>query len=546
MKSRLSVLILSAFLTALLGLRFSNGKISELSPRKQNVSLRRIGCAPDWNSLKTLLEESDIPLIAGSGNHKWTISTGSDSAQLYFDQGMNMYYCFHVLEAMASFKKAARFDSTCAMLFWAQALAYGPNINDGYTASEEALASEAKAIRFAATASEKEQLLIAAMNVRYSKDSAIGRKILDSQYTARMKEVFSKYADNSDVSALYVDAMMLEHPWNLWTSEGKAQPWTPEIRETLETILLLDSTHPGANHYYIHVMEPSPYADKALPSANRLATLTPALSHTVHMPSHIYLRTGQYATGITLNKNAINSYNKMISVYPAAASNIFLYLIHNVHMETNLAMMSGDLVQSVEAANATAGTVTPELLGMKGPFGNYFQYVRMTPILVNVRFERWMELIDAQSPADSLAYAVIIDRFGKGMAYSALGDADSARLNLEQIRLLMRDSSLYTPFTPFSPSIDGAVIAEQLLAGTIAQREKKYGEAIAAFTKAVDTDRKMVYHEPRDWMLNPRPYLGNALLLAGQPDEAERVFMDDFAVNNNNFWSAEGLKKIRR
>ena len=206
-----------------------------------------------------------------------------------------MYYSFHIIEAMASFKKAAKFDENSAMLHWAQALAYGPNINDfGYTASPEALSASGKAIEFSGRCTEKEMALIEAQRVRYSYDSSQTRAMLNQLYVDKMKEAYEKFPNDADVATLYADAMMLQHPWDLWKIDGTPKPWTPLIREVLEKVLAKNPNHPGANHYYIHVMEPSPYAAKALPSAERLGKTNPGLSHVVHMPSHIYLRTGLY------------------------------------------------------------------------------------------------------------------------------------------------------------------------------------------------------------------------------------------------------------
>lgn len=507
--------------------------------KKKNV----IGCGPDWEMLKTVLNEMDIPLIAGAGDHKWTITTKDDSAQAYFNQGMNMYYSFHIIEAMASFKKAVRFDSSCAMLYWAQALAYGPNINDmGYVASPAALQATQMSSSLRSFAGNVEKELINAMTLRYTADSADAtRAILNRKYTDAMKQVFLKFPAHADVQALYADAMMLEHPWDLWFVNGKPKPWTPAIQEVLEKLLATTPGHPGANHYYIHVMEPSPYAAKALPSANRLGKLTPALSHTVHMPSHIYLRTGQYRQGVAVNTDAVNSYKKMLPVYSAVAGNDFLYVIHNLHMKANNALMAGQRSNAMQAATETVTSIPVDYLAFPAPLGSVVQYIYMTPTLVNIRFGKWDELLNAKQPEQKLVYANILFHFGRGIALAHRSQLNNAKHELQQMQQLMKDSSLLIPFTPFSPAIDGAVVAENLLAGSIALAEKKYPHAIAAFSKAVTTEEQMVYNEPRDWLLNPKHYLGNAYLLSRKAPDAEKVFEKDLLNNNENGWALFGL-----
>ncbi len=545
MRSPLLILALAAMILAV---AFRYKETRKASPRfdieaykKKNI----ISCSPDWNQLQSWIEEVNIPPIPGAGKYKWKISTSSDSAQFYFNQGINCYYGFHIIEAMASFKKAARFDPQCAMLYWAQALCYGPNINDfGYRASPEALAATQKAGELAVKSTGFEKDLIAAMQVRYTADSADAtRASLNQAYTGKMKMLAEKYTAMADAQALYADAMMLQHPWDLWNINGMPKEWTPAIEQQLEKTLAKFPEHPGANHYYIHVMEPSPFAAKALPSAKRLGVTNPGLSHLVHMPSHIFLRAGWYQQGVDVNTKAVNSYQNAIPLYAPVTGADFLYIIHNVHMKTNNAMLLGNYSAAEKAAKETVQSIQKDYLSIPAPMGSYIQYINMTPVLVYVRFGKWNELLKMQQPAAEQVYANLLFHFGRGMALASTQQTDAAKKELASLQLLMKDSSLSIPFTPFSPAIDGAVVSENLLSGTIALKEKNMTAAIAAFKKAVATEQNMVYNEPRDWMLNPKHYLGNAYLLNNDGAEAEKVFNKDLENNAENGWALFGLYK---
>jgi hypothetical protein len=177
-----------------------------------------------------------------------------------------------------------------------------------------------------------------------------------------MKEVYGRYPTDADVAVLYADAMMLQHPWDLWNIDGTPRRWTPLIRKVLEKTLARFPEHPGVNHYYIHVMEPSPFAAKALPSAARLGTSNPGLSHMVHMPSHIYLRTGRYQEAVKVNINAVNSYKRSIPLFAPVTGADFLYTIHNLHMKTNNAMLAGQYKTSIDAANETRASIPTDYL----------------------------------------------------------------------------------------------------------------------------------------------------------------------------------------
>ena len=108
---------------------------------------------------------------------------------------------------------------------------------------------------------------------------------------------------------------------------------------------------------------------------------------------------------------------------------------------------------------------------------------------------------------------------------------------------LMQDFSLTISDEPFSPPLEGAKCAERLLAGYIEIQQGHTGDAIAALERAVTIESNMVYNEPRDWFLSPRPYLGKAYLAAGKWVMAQTVFENDLQVNKNNIWSLYGLEQ---
>ena len=542
------VFVAAAFIAAfsLFAFRFDS-KQNQISASKNTIDFKNkntIRCGPDWNELKDWLEEMSIPPIPGAGIYKWKISTKSDSAQFYFNQGINMYYSFHIIEAMASFKKATKFDKNNAMLYWAQALAYGPNINDySYQASYDAFLAAGRAIESCSKCTEKEELLIRAQRSRYSGDSLEDRKALNQEYVNAMKEVYEKFPNDADVATLYADAMMLQHPWDLWNTDGTPKPWTPLIREILEKVIAKSPNHPGANHYYIHVMEPSPYASKALPSAERLGKTNPGLSHVVHMPSHIYLRTGYYNKGVEVNVNAVNSYKKSIPLYAPVTGNDFLYIIHNLHMKANNAMLAGNYKIAKAASLETRESIPVDYLSLPAPIGNLAQYIYMTPVLNQIRFGKWDDILKEPVPGKSHPYANVLYHFARGIAYSRKNDRDAASKELDAMREFMKDSSLTIPMSPFSAPSVGADVAHYLLLGVIHEDKKMYDGAIKYYKMADSTEATMVYNEPRDWLLNPKHYLGNAYLLNGDGVNAEMAFKKDLLNNNENGWALYGLYK---
>jgi len=532
------IFLLATFFAAfLIAFGFKHSPSLDISSQRKTV----VSCSPDRTFINELIADADIPPMPGAGNYRWQISTSNDSAQFYFNQGINMYYGFHIIEALASFKKAATFDPQNPMIWWAQALTYGPNINDvGYNASPLAYEASQKAIKLSGAASQVEKMLINAMALRYSNDTT-SREKLNQRYVDAMRKMYEKFSSHPDVAALYADALMLQHPWDLWNTDGTPKSWTPAIRTVLEKMLAKHPKHPGANHYYIHVMEASPYAALALPSADRLGTLTPGLSHMVHMPSHIYLRTGQYNKGTTINEAAVAMFKKYASLFPAVNENAFLYQWHNLHMQANSGLLAGRYQYSLEAANELQSVIDTSLLSMAAPMGSYVQYIYMTPALINIHFGKWDKVLQMPAPAEHHIYASILYHFARGMAYSALSRLEDAIKEKSALQNLMADNSLAIPMSPFSPAIEGANCANYLLTALIEMKKGSQQVAEENFKKAVLTESNMVYNEPRDWLLNPRQYLGNFYLKTGQWEQAEKVLSEDMKRNNENVWALFGL-----
>ena len=504
-----------------------------------------ISCTPDWATyhLTKLQIQQMIPL-PGTGSHTWKISTKKDSAQFYFNQGINLYYGFHIIEALPSFKKAQTFDPGCAMLYWAEALAYGPNINDlGYAASPDALVATKKAKELDNSSSSlKEKALIQAMQVRYSDDSTQKREYLNQLYADKMKELYTRFSADAEIGALYADALMNQHPWDLWQHNGQPKPWTPQIEKVLENVLRYSPNHPGANHYYIHTMEASPYAAKANASADRLGKLAPGIAHIVHMPSHIYIRTGQYEKGVKVNQSAVEKYKTYLQIFPDVVNNAPLYEIHNRHMQAACSMNINNYPLAIKDAVECRNSFDTSFLSMDAPMGAYVQYVYMTPELTMVTFEKWEDILKQQDVATRFHYAAVIQYFVKGMAYANTNEIKKARGSLTKLESFLNEKDLAIVFLPFNAPLSSANIAKYILMGTIAQKENNSEKAISYFKLAVTTEDSLVYNEPRDWLVPARHYLGNALLNVKKYKEAEAVFREDLTVQPGNFISTKGLQ----
>ena len=282
-------------------------------------------------------------LASGLGDVNHPVSTTNPEAQKFFNQGLAYMYAFNHEEAVRSFKRAGELDPQLAMANWGIALALGSNYNLQADSPQlkEAYANLQKALTLSPKSSEHERAYIEALVKRYSNDEQADRQKLALDYKNAMGEVVNRYPDDLDAATLYAESMMNLRPWKLWSLDGKPAEGTEEIVAVLEGVLRRNPNHTGANHYYIHAVEASKNPERALPSAARLGKLAPKAGHLVHMPSHIYIRTGDYNEAAQVNADAIVADREYIA--SAGAQNLYsmMYYNHNIHFLAAANAMKG-------------------------------------------------------------------------------------------------------------------------------------------------------------------------------------------------------------
>jgi tetratricopeptide (TPR) repeat protein len=499
-------------------------------------------CGPDLALIDLTDTLNEIPLLQGWGNYSMTVTVTNDSARIYFEQGINMYYAFHIIEALASFDKAVKFDDKFAMGYWGKALSYGPNINDfGYSASPDALAATQKAKELSVNCTAVEKALIDAMQVRYSPDTAQTREYLNELYADAMMKVYQQFLNNADAAALYADALMVQHPWDLYDKSGKSKKWTPQIVEILEVLLKLYPDHPGACHYYIHAIEGSNRPERGLEVAARLPKLMPGVAHLVHMPSHIYIRSGYYKEGAELNEKAVKSYYSYLDNYSPVINNSLLYLVHNLHMQATCANMDGRFADALKISNDCRKSFDSSVMDAGGYMGVFAQYVYMTPYFTLIRFGKWDDVLNTAPVPETRVYSNLIWHYGRGLAYAREHNFEKANAELEQLRADMQNPQLLEHPAAFNPGIAGAGVAETILEGVIAEEHGELEQSITLLKEAVEKEDNMLYNEPKDWVHPARQYLGNVLIKANRYAAAEKVFREDLDINPNNGWSLTGI-----
>ena len=481
------------------------------------------------------------PKLKGLGKHNFKVTTSNPESQYFFNQGFRLTLGFNHSEALRAFKEAVRLDPNNAMAYWGWALVLGPNLNlpmqagvvkQTYDAMQKALALKSKV-------SAREQAYIDALATRYTKDASLDRAPLDKAYVNAMADLVKNYPDDLDAATLYAAAIMNTNPWDYWYKDGSPKPLTDIVLKTLQSVISRDENHAGAHHYLIHTVEAF-RPELGIASADKLGTLMPGAGHLVHMPSHIYMRVGRYGDSYDANARAIKADGDYITqcrvqgLYPLA------YYPHNIHFLTWSAMFQGRSKSALAAARSVEAKISAD--DKENTWGLYESF-RSQPMFVMVRFGQWQAMLAEPQPNTEASFMNGIWHYGRGLAFTHQGQFSQAQQELAQLKLLITKVATDKTYIGFGAAKTLLTIAEKLLAGEMAGKQKDFDSAITLLEKAVRLEDSLLYNEPPDWYFPVRHVLGALLLEAGFPGEAEMVYWEDLRRNPENGYSLFGLKQ---
>ena len=483
------------------------------------------------------VSEKPATLMPGLGSHHHPVSTRNPQAQKFFDQGLTLVFAFNHEEAVRSFKRAAELDPNMAMAYWGVALALGPNINMDVDPDREKAAYQAvqKALSLSSKASEEERAYILALIRRYSIAPNADLKRLAVDYKNGMGDLVRQLPDDLDAATLYAESAMDLKPWQLWTSDGKPAEGTEEIITVLESVLRRDPNHIGAIHYYIHAVEASPHPERALVYAPKLSSAVPVAGHLVHMPAHIYMRTGDYIAAARSNQDAAAADEAFFKSTGRAGMYPVMYYNHNLHFLAIAAGMAGQYATAIAAARKLERNVAPHLAEM--PMLEGFV---ITPTLMMVRFRKWDDVLKLPQPDPSSHGMNAVWHFARAMAYASRTRFTQAEA---ERKLFLDDLKSIPPDTQYGLNSAGAImnVAEKLLDARIAAGKHDYKTAIGLLRSGIEMEDALAYDEPPGWFMPLRETLGGVLIQSGDYQEAEKIFRADLEKNLRNGRSLFGL-----
>ncbi len=486
------------------------------------------------------LQSHPVVLVSGLSDLHHPVSTKNTQAQQFFDQGLRFIYAFNHDEAARSFRRAAELDPKLAMAYWGIAEAVGPNYNDPADPGRYRQAHEAvqKAVDLSEQASPSDRAYVQALATRFPADPRSDLKKAAEDYRDAMRQVVSEFPDDLDAATLFAEAGMNLHPWGLWHIDGTPEAGTDEIVSSLESVMKRDPNHLGAIHYYVHAVEASPTPERALAGANKLAALAPGAGHIVHMPAHIYIRTGDYEAAVKTNEQAADVDRAYIKSSGVQGIYPMMYYSHNLHFIAMCAAMNGNYAESRKNADLLVENVGRHVKNMP-PLEGFMTI----PMAVEIRFHHWNEILKMLPPDSSMKTATVFWHFGRGLALAGTGKVTEAE---NEYKIVSDAEAATPPDVIFTMPINNKAkdimkIAEDVLGARIAVAKKDNGSAIAMLRDAVALQDTLKYGEPPDWFFPVRESLGAIMLMNGDATGAEKVFRDDLDRNLRNPRSLWGL-----
>ena len=496
---------------------------------------------------QTLPAEADAPppLVAGLGNAHHAVSTADPQVQAYFDQGVRYLHAFNHAEAVRAFRYAQRLDPNCAMCFWGEAFALGPNINAPMPESdnEPAYAAARRAHELRANATPLEQAFIDAMQARYTRTAPENRAELDVAFADAMAAAAARFPEDDLMQIIAAEAAMDTQPWDYWQPGGlEPKGRITDAIARIETVLARSPDNSGAIHLYIHLAEASTNPWRAEEAAQRLARTAPQAGHLVHMPAHIYYRVGRFRESIRANIEAVEADERYFASAEASALYRYGYYPHNVHFVLTSAAMGGDGRIALEYADKLDEAVPMEMAQAVV----LAQPVKAASWFARAQFAAPESVLAAPEPPAGVSYVTGAWRYARGEALIRLGRIAEARIEAEALQSLIQTGDFAALNEGAVPAQDVLGIYRRVLLGKALMAEGAYDAAINELRQAVEAQARVPYMEPPYIYYPIRRTLGAAYLMNNQPAVAEMEFLYTLIESPNDAYAYWGLSEARR
>lgn len=457
--------------------------------------------------------------LEGIGNVHLKI-TATPEAQMWFNQGLNLFHDFWDYESVRAFQQGIRVDPQCAICYWGLYQAESFRHSAGKYYAKRALA---KAVSLKGHVSKAERLYIEASAAHEAAlEDAKGDEEPDFSKEVQLWRKLVKHSPKDTQARIFLAEALTDG----YDDAGEPRSGQKEALAILQSVLKDEPDNSAANHYWIHAVEASPHPEQALHSAEILGSLAPTSGHMVHMPGHIFYRAGDYARAeksFAASTEADERYMQEQHVRPDDDWNY-------VH---NLMYAIANLLEEGRLKEATS--LSAKLTGARGQLENTLypwsprdSVARLDPRLpVALRTADWaqaLELLKASQPPENLSNLVFLAQaltdFSTGMHALdvhelAKAEESSTRLDAELWRISQRlkdaestkgkekdksdDAAPKLQVMPDAwakPLVSNLSIMSMELRASVLVVKKQIEEAKKLFAQAAKEEKELGYREP--------------------------------------------------
>ena len=360
--------------------------------------------------------------LTGTGNAHIRI-TASPEAQMWFDQGLNLLHDFWDYESVRAFTQGVRVDPNCAMCYWG---IYHAELFTHSNAKYYAKQALAKAVSLKGHAGKAERLYIEASEASETADKSEKTNKKESKEVQIYRKLVKRYPADTQARIFLAEAI-----GDGYDDSGQPNAGQKEELSLLQGVLTEDPENSAANHYWIHAVEASPHPEQALHSAAILGRLAPTSGHMVHMPGHIFYRTGDYARAKESFAASMRADEEYMQSQHVQVDDDWNY-VHNLMYAIANLMEAGQLSEAT-ALSARARAARGELENTLYPWSSRDSISRLDPRLpVALRAADWtaaLAFLESSDPPAALPNLQFLARqltqFANGM--QALDQHDLSR-----------------------------------------------------------------------------------------------------------------------
>eukprot|EP00211_Chloroparvula_japonica_P001486 CAMPEP_0119134394 /NCGR_PEP_ID=MMETSP1310-20130426/16770_1 /TAXON_ID=464262 /ORGANISM="Genus nov. species nov., Strain RCC2339" /LENGTH=603 /DNA_ID=CAMNT_0007125185 /DNA_START=26 /DNA_END=1834 /DNA_ORIENTATION=+ len=510
-----------------------------------------------------------VPLRKDLSSMEFPIYTHFPLAQRYFNQGVRYLATFNFAYAVESFRQGQQLDEGCCMCYWGEAYAMGRNLNspakaDAFPVVKKAVGrARMCAAELAAQKGKGMQMvelvdrdldMISALDKRYGDswaDQTESGRTYDIAYAEAMESVAARYNADPNVLMFAADAQMNTSPWDYWEDDGLTmKPAGAKAHEYIKRALAIAPDHPGLIHLFIHITEASKHPEEALPYAQRLSKLFPGGPHLQHMPSHTFMRVGDYHNSAIANEKALHI-NLTEHVYP----------MHNMEFLVFSLRMGGDHVQALRASR-TLSLYAEQHLDEPPESGFPTERFVVAEILTQVFFAQWQDVLAAPSPPERYPYWCAVWHFCRAIALLYNGEpmvgipnnqgsgfmgetvaGETREFGLRKETVQEREAQYLPQNWPVRNLLRMFELVLSAHTKMVEGGGQHHEEAVRLLKQASELEAALPYDEPPSFFIPISHYLGKALMDVESYEGAREVYEESLRTFKHDGWALFGLAK---